>query len=688
MDNPELTPVTELRATPGWWGKALLLLLWLAVALTGFFWAHKPFTGEMLLALSRAAAAVATVLGLVGLGGALGWRLAGRLLATEPLLVRLALSSGLGLGGLALLVLGLGGMQLFQPLFAWLLALLLAAALWRQWTSIWRAVCQLRMPAVANAWQRFLRGFSAVSLLLTLGIALAPDIGWDAHIYHLTGPRLYLTWGGIGQRIDLPEMGFPQLTEMLYTLGLLLANDQTPPLLHFAFGLMGLAMTAALANRYFDQQVAWITTALLLSGASFVELMSRSYVEMSLFFYLTVTLYALLRWREGYLHDQEDRGWLWLAGATIGLAGGVKYTAAITPLAAALAVVWVARKTGWRAQATRLLILGGIAGALLLPWLLKNWLLTGNPTYPFLFDNALYWDAWRGEFFDRPGSGLWPSQPARLLLAPLEATILGTAGSSIYDATIGPFILTLPLLLPLVWGGVRQTERGVAAALLLFFGVHYLWWLAGLARSALAFQTRLLMPIFAPMAVLGGLALARVAFLSRPQLKLDWLTRVLCNFGLGLLLFAGIVHFLQVNPLPVVVGLESRDSYYARHLGAYAAAMAAVNDLPATAQVQFLWEPRSYLCQIDCQPDAILDAFLHLAQGKGLDSAGIAAQWERQGVTHVLFYQAGYEFILADQFDPVGAREQAILADLQANYLRPISIIGNGDYVLYQLVDS
>ena len=28
-------------------------------------------------------------------------------------------------------------------------------------------------------------------------------------------------------------------------------------------------------------------------------------------------------------------------------------------------------------------------------WLVKNWLTTGNPVYPFFFDEALYWDAWR-----------------------------------------------------------------------------------------------------------------------------------------------------------------------------------------------------------------------------------------------------------------------------------------------------
>ena len=51
-----------------------------------------------------------------------------------------------------------------------------------------------------------------------------------------------------------------------------------------------------------------------------------------------------------------------------------------------------------------------------LPWLLKNLLLTGNPTYPFFFD-GVYWDSWRTWWYDRPGTGLWYTKPWRLLMA-------------------------------------------------------------------------------------------------------------------------------------------------------------------------------------------------------------------------------------------------------------------------------
>ena len=679
---------SQSRASLRWWSQALLVLLWLAFVIAGFFWAHKPFNTRILLASGRTGAAILVTGGMVALGAGLGRRLTGRLLDAETGALRLALQSSLGLGVLALLVLGLGALRLFHPLGAWLLVLIVAGICLPHAKSILTDARHLRRPPAQTPWERGLRLFSLSMLLLALGLALAPDISWDAHVYHLTEPRLYLTWGGIAHRIDLPYLGFPQNAEMLYTLGLLLGNAQVPPLLHFSFGLMGLAITADLARRYFNRQVAWAAVALLLSGATCVLLMTRAYAEMALFCYFTATMYALLRWRDGCHAGQERRGWLWLASASVGLAGGVKYTAVVMPLAMAAIVVWTTRRAGWRAWVGRLAGMGGIAGIFVLPWLLKNWLLTGNPIYPFFLNHALYWDAWRGAFYDRAGSGLWPNQPMRLLLAPLEATILGSEGSSSYDATIGPFLLTLPLLLPLVWRALRREERRVVLLLLIFLVVNAAFWLFGLARSALLLQTRLLLPIFAPSAIMGGLVLDRLDTLARPWLRLDWLARALVNFALALLLLTAARDFLSINPLPVVVGLESVDGYYARRLGPYAAAMQAVNALPGESRVQFLWEPRSYLCRPDCRPDGILDTFLHLARGEGLDAAGIAAQWRGQGITHVLFHQAGYAFILAEQFDPVGPREQAVLADLQARYLQPIVTIGDQDYVLYQWLDD
>jgi hypothetical protein len=219
--------------------------------------------------------------------------------------------------------------------------------------------------------------------------------------------------------------------------------------------------------------------------------------------------------------------------------------------------------------------------------------------------------------------------------------------------------------------------------MLFFFGLNYALWLVGLARSALLVQTRLLLPIFGVVAVLGAVALDRLTILRRPQLRVDWLARAVVSLALALLLFSNLTTFLQVNPMPVISGLEARDDYLSRRLGTYQLAMTAVNDLPPDSRVVFLWEPRSYACQVDCLPDALLDRFLHLTYLYP-DAASIAGAWREDGVTHVLLYQLGLEAIIEDEFDPVTPRDLAILSELQASEMEELSRLGRA-YTLYRL---
>ena len=79
----------------------------------------------------------------------------------------------------------------------------------------------------------------------------------------------------------------------------------------------------------------------------------------------------------------------------------------------------------------------------------------------------------------------------------------------------------------------------------------------------------------------------------------------------------GLLTF-KIDPLPYLAGLETREQYLTRRLGTHYGTMQQLNDvLPAEAVVVFLWEPRSYYCQLDCRPDSILDAFSHLVYQYG-----------------------------------------------------------------------
>lgn len=318
-----------------------------------------------------------------------------------------------------------------------------------------------------------------------------------------------------------------------------------------------------------------------------------------------------------------------------------------------------------------------------MPWLLKNLLLTANPMYPFFF-GGVYWDAWRAWWYDRAGTGLAFTAPWKLLTAPWDATLWGVEGGSGYSATIGPLFLALLPLLVLIWGVLPAERRRWLGAALACSGVLYGFWLWGLARSALLVQTRLLFPAFGLLALAAGAAVEGARSLPRRPLDLGWLVRAVLLGVLVLTLAGALLQAAEEGPQRALLGLESREDYLARRLGWYAPMMADLNEmLPPEATVLFLWEPRSYPCHVDCWPDALLDRWLHATWLHGGDVAAIAADWRAHGATHVLFFRAGYEAILAEGFDPVTPADQRALEALLGS-LQPVAAWG-GVYELYAL---
>lgn len=671
--------------TPGWITAVIFLLLWLTLLVGGYFWAHNPFTSETLIRPLLTGLSIGLWLLITALAATVGLRLTRSLLNDEPLPLRLALAAGLGLGLLSLLILTWGMVGGLHSLVAWAGLLLATFLLRHDLRQLAVSIRQYRWPQPNGRFQTGLALYMGGMLLLTFGLTLAPELGWDAHVYHLTGPKLYIEMGRIGHPIDLFYLGFPQLGGMQFLLGMLLAGDGLTALFHFGYGLLALLVVMGLAGQAFGRETMLPAGAILLSVTAVLELMMSAYVDITLLFYTTAAFYAFYRWRE--LHTKPGRskvtGWLILLGLFCGFCAGVKYTAVAVPIALGLSLLWTMR----RQPLTQILFQGGlltlITSLTTLPWLLKNWLITGNPFYPFLLHDGLYWNEWRAAWYDRAGTGLWPDEPLRLLLSPLEASIIGTTGTEAYGSTIGPFILGLLFLLPLVWHTLTKAEKGVMGHLLFFLGLNYGLWLWGLARSFLLFQSRLLLPMFGITAVITAVTLVRLDRLTRPTLAVGWLVRVITSLTLGLILLSWLQYALLLNPLPVVLGLESESRFWQRTLGPYQQAIEAVNELPDEAQVQFLWEPRSYGCQVDCRPDALLEHFWQMTQYQEFDETAVANAWAEQGVTHVLLSQRGLDFLLEAGYDPIRTEDLAVLQAVQARYLTPIAQ-WQDQYILYQ----
>lgn len=682
-----MTPETGQETTWRWALKALFAVLWSSALVAGYFGLHKPASGSIARGLLLTAGSLLFWLLVTLLATMLGRRLAGRHLAAEAPPVRLALSAGLGLGLLSIVVMVLGRLGLlarWQLLLALLALALLSLPAFR---SVWRDVRSRQLPRPAALWQRWFLLYALASLGLTLLLALAPPVKWDSLVYHLTAPRLYLEAGRVGHPIDLPYLGFPALGQMHFLLAMGFGLDRAAALFHFGYGLLALVITVALARRSFGDTAAWYAAIALLSVPGLFSVIAAPYVDIALLFYTSASFYLFMRWRDAYQEGEAERGWLALAGLFLGFAGGLKYTAVATPLALALSILWTARRDGLARAAGRVFLVALAALLAVAIWLLENWLTAGNPFYPFFSDQGIYWDAWRNWWFDRPGTGFASTAPWRLLTAPFEATLAGSEGSALYDATVGPLLLMGLGLLALIWRQLPEASRRLAGHMLLLVALNYALWLAGLARSALLLQSRLLFPVFGLVAVLAGAGFAYTATLRRPQLDVGWLVRSVVVIALALLLFIQSVEFLAIRPLPVLVGLETRDAYERRQLGVYADVMAALNELPHGSRVLFLWEPRSYACrEVQCLPDSLLDRFLHQTQHEQHDAQAIAADWRAQGFTHVLWHETGMRFLVEQGLDPFTPADLATFEALQASFLQPVTV-WNDAYTLYRLGD-
>lgn len=647
---------------------AVVIVLALAAVLAGYYWIHKPITPSQANALFAAGADLGVALWLTLLGGALGRRVLASWDDGRPG-ERLALQAAVGWGVIGLFFVGLGGLGWYDARLAWLLAL--AASLW-----LWRGM-QAWMADVALAVRDLWPDDAMVWLasLLTLGVgvlgllrALAPPLMWDALVYHLTLPKLYLAARSLHLDQDFMFSGMPQLTEMLYTAAYLLRGPIAAQALGWMFGAVLALGLAACTGRLLGPRLAPLAPALLFSSYSIALALAWAYADLLLMVMALALLIALGQWQK-----TRARRWLMLSGFLAGLAMGCKYTAAILPLAATAVIAWISYRSRtplsrpWPAFFLDVTTFGGAALLTFSPWLLKNLIFTGNPVYPLAFP-AGGMDALRQFFYSRPD--LAERNPLWAALIFFRAVFGGVQGGNGYDATLNPFLAFLPFMLIPGWRRLTLEQREGLGPLVVFVGAAYAAWVAFTLVTPLAEQARLffaLMPALASLSVGGLVALAT---LDTPALRPSFIVRAAVGLVFVLSAYEYGLAFVSHNPLAYLVGQQSAAQYRLDNLGWYAVAVEKVNALPAEARVLFLWEVRSLECEPAdrCLPDVIIDRWWHLRRTLGGADA-VVAGWQAQGITHVLIYEVGIRFLQTQPdngYEPVDWTElEALRARLQ-----------------------
>ena len=651
------------------------VLVWAFALILAYYIFHKPVSMEQVVACGKTIWAVVVAGTIVLLGAGIGRQVTKRWVRENqsPPCERLMLEVGLGLGILGIVWLTLGLLGGLKPAVGWGMLVVVGVLTGRyaiEWMqSLIREVKGNIPSSRAEVW---LAAFVFFMIAIALFKSLSPPIVWDSLLYHLTGPKENIALGRHVVDPWLPETGYPQAVEMLYTWVILLGSPRAAGALHWFFGFFTLFIVWQWGTELADRRTGWLSCALLLSATTFPSLMGKAYTDAATIFYAAAGFAAIRRWR-----DSPRPCNLMIAGAMAGFAFGTKYTGVVIGLGLSFLVIIAQPRRVFK----NFMIFGLPAVVLSTPWLVKNVILAGNPTYPFFF-GGLGWDTIRAAWYSQAGTGLLHSDPWKLVTAPFIMTIVGAEGTDIWHATFGPLFLVLTPLIAYQWK--RRSHRAWLKDAILYSSFLYLFWLYGAAVSRLMIQPRFLFPVLPPLAVLSALAFNSLHSLKGKSFAVHRILGAFIALVLVLGAFRTASELMRDRVIPVLAGTLSEEDYLYHHLGWHYAAMRTIEDLPDDGQVLFLFEPRSYYCPPGrCLPDGILDIWYH-ARRQGKTAVSLAAEWREQDVSHVLIYILGAQTLREAGEDPFTEDDWDELDRLQTQQLRVVENFGDV-YILYEL---
>lgn len=239
-------------------------------------------------------------------------------------------------------------------------------------------------------------GLGAIPALIAVihSAAVSTATDWDTLAYHLAVPKLWLAEGKITYIPFIHQSNFPFAIDALFLMGLPFGTMAAK--IHTALLFVGgMAWVYGLAQRVIGERAAQI--ALLAFGFSPVVLFSSGsgYIDVGHGLFGAIGI-----WYAGEaLLAGNTPSWR-LAGLGLGLAMASKYSGLQTAFLVAVSVPFVALRTK-QVAAKPLGIAVLVAVVLASPWMIRNTVNTGNPVYPFFYEQlgARGWDQFRADIY-------------------------------------------------------------------------------------------------------------------------------------------------------------------------------------------------------------------------------------------------------------------------------------------------
>ena len=577
-------------------------------------------------------------------------------------------SSGIGFGiiGYGVFFLGLFQGLYFLPLSILLFCLLIISLAGWFWAPFPPMKSDLQ-EKIRSSWDRLAFFLLILCLLAGLSLTLTPEIGRDALIYHLAVPKLFLKHHGFYFIEGNIFSNYPLHSEMLFIIGLFLQGDILAKGMHFlALLFILLGMYQFTRQRMKNHDSPAVSLLIFYTMPSVFLISHMAYTDLFVVFYSMAAVFAFINWVE-----RLEKGWLILSGVFTGLAVAGKYTALLLPFLGCLGIFWAARRHRLHVyRAFRLLILYGLVAVILgSPFYIKNWTVTGNPFYPFLYGifGGRGWEPEQAEFYDFFVQSLGMGRGfVDYILLPWNLSFRAKMNSPQFDGVIGPLFL---VALPFVFGA-RKLELSLKI-MMLFCCFIFLFW------ASSAQQIRYLLHILPFLAIFTG---ALPAYHQRKK----FIRYALAFLIAGGLAFNGyhIVHdWLNIKPVGVIFGKENRTAFLRSRLPSYVMFDFVNRKLPHDAKIFLIYMKNwTFLCERECYSDSMFESYtIQKILARSSTPAEVSSALKARGFTHIL-YDINYVYGRPSTFTP---RDKTLFSAFQNEHLEPVRT--DQSYFLYRI---
>jgi len=418
----------------------------------------------------------------------IGWTIIRRIGLNRPQHLSEAIACPVILGhwilGVSILLLGI-----FKLLYLWLIGIFLIIAF------IGSLVVFLRYASyLASLYKRIDPLFMLAFIFLCLWLlrSFIPFFNVDALNYHIALPKIYLDNHSIVGNPYSLYANMPHNIELLCVAPLLVGDPLSVKIFVFSFHFLVLLLLSAFSKKFLPQPVSGILAILYVSAPIVQIHFERTNFEPVLACFMLFALISLLEWRRNNLSSQ-----LFISCGIAGYLMGCKYTtwylcAAILILTIAAVFIQIKNHQNKISLLTLFFTVWAIS---IVPWLIKNWIVTGNPVYPTLYSafGGTAWSSfdlkiWLYLYDSKRGSGLW------YYLTPI-LSLFDFTNRPVWSYTLTIYFI-ISLLIPNSWRKDNKYVLAVALTSILAFSLSP------------ACQSRFILTFFPVLLVSAGLSIS------------------------------------------------------------------------------------------------------------------------------------------------------------------------------------